>query len=109
MYPSGFAFWRNASKVTDVIATLGGVGASTAQPSFFTLTAKAALRPHCLSRDGQGPTSSRATGAGRQQCGASFDIHGLSQAAQNWYHALSAPATDPSWGGEFDPAYQPQQ
>jgi hypothetical protein len=91
----GVDFWHYSSRVQRVLQALADAP-PTSNPSYFVLSAEDALRKACSD---QGDVSSRPQ----------YDLESLAGAVQNWYHALTAPSSDPSWKGQFDPAYQPQQ
>jgi len=91
----GFKFWYDAAHAQAVLDTLAA-SPGTNGPSRFTLETKSALQEVCS----QSSSSLRRP---------DYDIASVASSLQNWYHALCAPASDSSWGGAFDPAYQPQQ
>ena len=101
-----FFFWRRPQETASVLDALANVFSSNDQmlgsTSNFTLTAAEALSAPCEVAgllDSPMPTP----------VPSNFTIAALTAAAQNWYHALCAPSSDPSWPNGFDPAYQPQQ
>jgi len=101
-----FFFWRRPQETASVLDALANVFSSDDQmlgsTSNFTLTAAEALSAPCGVAgllDSPMPTP----------VPSNFTIAALTAAAQNWYHALCAPSSDPSWPNGFDPAYQPQQ
>jgi len=100
-----FFFWRRPAATAAVLEALGSAGSSEASlgaSSNFTLTAKAAMTSPCAA------AQAKSTSVPPPHDG--FTIGALAAAAQNWYHALCAPASDPSWTvNGYDPAYQPQQ
>jgi len=92
---NGNAFWNDAAHTQAVLDVLAAAP-STDSPSHFTLETKTALQQACLTST---PSLKRPD----------YDIGSVASSFQNWHHALCAPEEDPSWGGAFDPAYQPQQ
>jgi hypothetical protein len=91
----GFYFYRSFEKSQVVLDTLMSLPSSL-QPSRLTLTAAGALL---------GPCSPGSVGEK-----VSYNSSDIAGALQNWYHALCAPADDPSWEASgYDPAYQGQQ
>jgi len=91
----GFYFWHYPSRVERVLQALADAP-PTSNPSYFVLATEKALRDAC---------SDQRDKAARPE----YTIDSLAGSVQNWYHALTAPSSDPSWKGQFDPAYQPQQ
>jgi len=91
----GYAFWYDATHTQAVLDTLAAAPATDA-PSHFTMETSKALQDVCS----QGSSHLQRP---------DYDLASVASSLQNWYHALCAPATDSSWGGAFDPAYQPQQ
>jgi hypothetical protein len=91
----GFYFWHYPSRVERVLRALADAP-PTSNPSYFVLSLEKALRAACSDNDDK---------ASRPE----FKLESLATSVQNWYHALVAPSSDPSWNGQFDPAYQPQQ
>jgi len=96
-----FYYWRRPAATATVLAALGSAGTpdtALGSPSNFTLTAGTKLASPC-----------NGTGGG-EVAAQNFTVAALAAATQNWYHALCAPRTDPSWAAHgYDPAYQPQQ
>ena len=90
----GFALWWEPARVGNVIAALAAAPA-TDRPSYFERAANEALLIPCS-------TPARSVPA-------NFTVAGRAAGIQNWFHALCAPESDPSWKGEYDPAEQPQQ
>jgi len=90
----GDAFWYEPDRVKAVLAALAAAP-PTGGPSYFVRAASNLLTIPC------------STPAPRRP--ANFTVHDRGAALQNWWHALCAPESDPSWGGKFDPAEQPQQ
>jgi hypothetical protein len=97
----GFFYWHYPGRVQRVLQALNG-SASTSNPSHFTLTTTKSLQKACAAAPDDAPAQH--IGGARQ-----YEVGAMAPSLQNWYHALCAPAEDPSWSGEFDPAYQPQQ
>lgn len=92
----GLYFYRSLDKASDVLTALTSLPASL-QPSRLTLTAESVLAEPCA--PGKVPTEKLP-----------FNASDLGSGLQNWYHALCAPESDPSWESSgFDPAYQGQQ
>jgi len=91
----GFYFWHYPSRVERVLKALADAP-PTSNPSYFVLSADKALRNAC---------SDKSDKASRPE----YKLDSLAGSVQNWYHALTAPSSDPSWKGQYDPAYQPQQ
>jgi hypothetical protein len=91
----GYSFWRYPERVQRVLQALADAP-QTSNPSNFTLSVEDALRDACSDK-GEKPTQ---TG---------YELKSMAGSMQNWYRALAAPPADPSWQGQFDPAYQPQQ
>ena len=100
----GFALWRQPLKATAVISALSNVPHSAddalGRPSNFTLTTQKVLQAPCA-----------AVGTGEPPAPTTnFTLEQIAKSVQNWYHALCAPASDPTWAVHgYDPAYQPQQ
>jgi|Transcript_116872 hypothetical protein len=92
----GFSFWLYPGRVKRVLTALANAP-PTSSPSYFTLSAEKALRDACVAQEGDKLERPN------------YKLDALSASVQNWYHALVAPASDVSWKGMFDPAYQPQQ
>lgn len=92
----GMFFWHYPDRVERVLKALASA-AKTDQPSHFTLTVKKTL------------SESACRDAGDKMAPPAYNNTIVAKSVQNWYHALCAPAEDPSWNGKFDPAYQPQQ
>lgn len=90
----GSALFHEPTRVKAVLAALKAAPA-TDRPSYFVRATKEALRIPC-STPAPSVTPKVAVSA-------------IAAGMQNWYHALCAPETDPSWKGTFDPAEQPQQ
>ena len=77
----------------------------TEKASHFVLTAKEVLPDICPK-----PTTRTHQKNNEYSCrGGGHNIDEISAAMSNWQRALCALKDDPAWGGEFDPAYQPQQ
>jgi len=91
----GFYFWHYPSRVERVLQALADAP-PTSKPSHFVLSAEKALHDACSDK---GDKASRLE----------HKLESLAGSVQNWYHALTAPSSDPSWKGQYDPAYQPQQ
>ena len=89
----GYVFWRQPEKAQPVLDALKG-SPSTDEPSHFTLTAQAALEPVC---------KAAAVGSVPLAPQTNFNVTDVAGAVQNWYHALCAPSTSPSWHGKYDP------
>jgi hypothetical protein len=66
------------------------------RPSNLVLTAARNIPPACES-------------GGQQNNLQSFEVTDISGSLDNWQRALCAPASELSWKGAYDPAYQPQQ
>jgi hypothetical protein len=92
----GFHFWHYPDRVERVLQALKDAP-QTSNPSHFVLSAEKALRDACSDKKDDKPSQT------------SYELDSLAGSVQNWYHALTAPASDASWKGQFDPAYQPQQ
>ena len=99
----GYALWYDRT-ATERVNNATKDLPITEKPSHFVLTAKDILPDIC-------PKPSMV-----QQHNDEYSCHGtghnidhISAAMSNWQRALCASENDPSWGGEFDPAYQPQQ
>ena len=90
----GSALFHEPARVKAVLAALKDAPA-TDQPSYFVSATKEALRIPCST-----PAPSVTP---------KVAVTTIAAGMQNWYHALCAPETDPSWNGIFDPAEQPQQ
>ena len=99
---NGFALYHYPTLVNTVINTLSNLP-STASPSHFTLTSHQELSKVC-------PTASSIDLSNNTdyQC-ATRPLASLTNGLDDWHRALCANATDPSWKGKYDPAYQPQQ
>lgn len=97
----GFFYWHYPVRVQRVLEALKG-SPPTSKPSHFTLTATELLSKACAAMPDDAPAEP--TGGARQ-----YTVDAMAAALQNWYRALCAPPRDPSWSGEYDPAYQPQQ
>jgi hypothetical protein len=97
----GFFYWHYPGRVQRVLEALKG-SPSTSKPSYFTLSTTELLSKACAPASDDAPAQS--TGGTHQ-----YTLDAMAAALQNWYHALCAPPQDPSWSGEYDPAYQPQQ
>lgn len=97
----GTEFWCSPARTAQVIDALGDLADNAlASPSNFTLSASKALASPCKENE---TISSRHESS-------NFTLASYSAAMQNWYHALCAPADDPTWAANgYDPAYQPQQ
>jgi len=91
----GFFFWHYPRRVERVLQALKDAP-PTSKPSFFVLSAEHALLDACSDKNDE---------AVRPE----YTLDSLAGSVQNWYHALAAPPSDPSWKGQFDPAYQRQQ
>ena len=99
----GYALWydrETTEKVNNATKDLP----MTEKASYFTLTAEDILPQVC-------PKSTNIPQRnGEYSClGGGHNIDQISSAMSNWQRALCATREDPAWGGEFDPAYQPQQ
>ena len=92
----GYVFWRQPEKAQPVLAALKSSPA-TSEPSHFTLSAHAALEPVC---------KAAAAGSVPQAPQTNFSVADVAGAVQNWYHALCAPRTSPTWHGKYDPGAQ---
>lgn len=92
-----FFFWHFPARVQRVLQALKEAP-STSKPSNFVLKTTKSLEEAC-----------KAQPEDKAVANTSFSIKSTAASLQNWYHALCAPADDPSWKGEYDPAYQPQQ
>merc|ERR1719163_1205022 len=96
------AFFHDRSRVKQVIEAVADLP-TTNGPSHFVLAAQAKLPSTCM-HHGRNSTSSE------YSCrGTGYPAAGLVGSMANWHRALCAPPDDPSWGGTYDPAYQPQQ
>jgi len=91
----GFYFWHYPDRVERVLQALKDAP-PTSNPSHFVLSVEKALRDACSDKQDK-PSQT------------SYELGSLAGSVQNWYHALTAPASDATWKGQFDPAYQPQQ
>eukprot|EP00929_Paragymnodinium_shiwhaense_P115043 TRINITY_DN8363_c0_g1_i1.p1 TRINITY_DN8363_c0_g1~~TRINITY_DN8363_c0_g1_i1.p1 ORF type:complete len:235 (+),score=48.64 TRINITY_DN8363_c0_g1_i1:214-918(+) len=92
----GSTFWHSAERTQQVLDTLAK-SPKTDKPSYFTLTTKASLERVCKGTSGE-PMKRP-----------DYDPSVIIKSFANWHRAICAPATDPTWEGAFDPAYQPQQ
>merc|ERR1711998_409319 len=90
----GFALWWEPSRVSKVLAALAAAP-GTDRPSYFVRATSEALLIPCSTPAPYAP--------------ANFSVIDRAAALQNWYHALCAPESDPSWQQQFDPAEEPQQ
>uniref|UniRef100_A0A0G4GSV5 Uncharacterized protein n=1 Tax=Chromera velia CCMP2878 TaxID=1169474 RepID=A0A0G4GSV5_9ALVE len=99
---TAFAFWYNQESTKEVISALAGLP-STSKPSNFTLSAKRDLGPLCKR------LQKKAVSETDFSCRRGYDFTTIAQSMSNWHRALCASASESSWEGEFDPAYQPQQ
>jgi len=99
----GYALWHDRT-ATELVNNATKDLPITEKASHFVLTAEKVLPDIC-------PKSSKINTKGSEySCkGGGHNIDEISQAMSNWQKALCAPESDDSWGGEFDPAYQPQQ
>jgi len=95
-YPSGLFNPARASKVSLVVEAMKKLPSST-MPSNMVLTAKSTMPEACSAADA-GSNDLRG-----------FGFSELSGTLDNWQRALCAGPEEPSWGGNYDPAYQPQQ
>jgi len=91
----GFYFWHYPGRVERVLQALKDAP-PTSNPSLFVLSADKALRDACSDKQDKASQTR-------------YELDSLAGSVQNWYHALTAPASDATWKGQFDPAYQPQQ
>jgi virulence-associated protein VagC len=91
----GFHFWHYPDRVARVLQALKDAP-PTSNPSHFVLSTEEALSKACSDKQDQ-PSQT------------TYELDSLAGSVQNWYHALTAPSSDASWKGQFDPAYQPQQ
>lgn len=91
----GYFFWHYPGRVQRVLEALAAAP-PTSNPSYFTLTTTKSLRDACADKEDV-------------KHAPAYNYSSVSSSVQNWYHALCAPEHDASWGGKFDPAYQPQQ
>jgi len=91
----GFYFWHYPTRVKRVLEALAKAP-PTSNPSYFTLDTDKALRDACSDK-------------GDVLAPPEYDLKSMASSVQNWYHALCAPESDPSWQNKFDPAIQPQQ
>jgi len=91
----GFYFWHYPDRVARVLQALKDTP-PTSNPSLFVLSTEKTLRDACSDKQDK-PSQTQ------------YELDSLAGSLQNWYHALTAPASDPTWKGQFDPAYQPQQ
>jgi len=91
----GFYFWYYPDRVERVLQALKDAP-PTSNPSSFVLSTEKALLDACSDKQDKPSRSG-------------FELESLAGSVQNWYHALTAPAFDATWKGQFDPAYQPQQ
>jgi len=99
----GYALWHDRA-TTEAVNNATKDLPITEKASHFVLTAEKVLPEIC-------PKSSNIQSKDAEySCkGGGHNIDEISQAMSNWQRALCAPENDASWGGEFDPAYQPQQ
>lgn len=97
VYPAAlFNVW-NKDATDAILGSLSSLPTSD-NPSWMTLTAKKAMPSTCSNWGAGGVNDLDAFGFD--------DVYGN---VDNWHHALCAGEDDPSWGGHYDPAYQPQQ
>lgn len=100
----GYALWYNRT-ATELVNNATKDLPVTEKPSHFVLTAEDVLPKICPK-----PTTRIRQKNDEYSCrGGSHNIDEISTAMSNWQRALCALKDDPAWGGEFDPAYQPQQ
>jgi len=99
----GYALWHDRT-TTELVNNATKDLPMTEQASRFVLTAEKILPEVC-------PKSSNVVREDAEySCkGGGHNIDQISASMSNWQRALCAPEEDASWGGEFDPAYQPQQ
>ena len=90
----GYAFWRSPTRVAKVLSALAAAP-PTDKPSYFVRSTTERLLIPCSSPASLVPSN--------------FTVAATAASMQNWYHAVCAPETDPSWKGAFDPAEEPQQ
>jgi len=90
----GFHFWHYPDRANRVLLALKDAP-PTSNPSHFVLSIEQDLIDSCMYYEAPSKPD--------------FELSSLTGSVQNWYHALTAPASDPTWKGQFDPAYQPQQ
>jgi hypothetical protein len=105
----GYAFYHDSNRVHNVIKALSNLP-STSLPSHFTIATHSALPKVCSlqsSEDVDTRQSSDDTSM-KYQCSI-LPLQSLASSMDNWHRALCANATDSSWKGTYDPAYQPQQ
>jgi len=94
----GYFLWHDTARVERVAAALAAAP-STSKPSYFLLSAEPLLKEVCfVDSDSEFKDTI-----------GSYSASVVIASMQNWYHALCAPAEDPSWSGQFDPAFLPQQ
>ena len=99
----GYALWYDRT-ATELVNNATKDLPITEKASHFTLTAEKVLPDICPK------ASDIKIKESEYSCkGGGHNIDEISNAMSNWQRALCAPEDDESWGGEFDPAYQPQQ
>jgi len=91
----GYALWTEPLRVASVIAALADAP-PTDRPSYFVRATTERLLLPCSTPKPFSPTTN-------------FTVAARASGLQNWYHAICAPESDPSWGGVYDPAEEPQQ
>merc|ERR1712181_108405 len=97
----GYSLWKNRPASQAIIEALKELP-PTGKPSHFVLTAQEQLPALCPQE--AGPADEEA------QCGGSlYETNVMAGAMHNWHRALCSTSEEAEWGGEFDPAYQPQQ
>merc|ERR1719481_1041331 len=102
----GFALWHNKEATDSVINVLREVLPETSKPSYFVLSALEVLAEVCPVEEAENNLDLQEDFTCR---GGGYEAEVMAGAMHNWQRALCAPEDESEWGGEYDPAYQPQQ